>query len=159
MDIGAHERVRRLLAMERTYITDPHTKQGRTEQGIARESTAASFRSNLLQELTPYHGRFQARIDEVFQLADHLAQKRTLTLLYRYRQAVQKLVEDLMQAFSVYEEQTLDRRGHMRRFRLARSIDKALEAVTRRVLDERASDLDVLQAIGALHGLLLDMLI
>lgn len=159
MDIGAHERVRRLLAMERTYLTDAHTKQERMEQDPVRASTALSFRSTLLQELTPYPGRFQARMDEVFQLAHHLAQKRTLTLLYRYRQAVQQLVEELMQTFAVYEEQAPDRRGYMRRFRLARSIDKALEDVTRRVLDESASDLDVLEAIGALHGLLLDALI
>ncbi|MBE3595185.1 MAG: DUF327 family protein [Candidatus Carbobacillus altaicus] len=159
MDIGAHERVRRLLAAERLNPVYDGARPAREKSDGFGGTAGASFRATLFKELAHLDGRFQATIDEVFELAEGLAKTRTLTHLYAYRQAVQKLVEELQQAFVVYEENGLDRAGRLRRFRLVRAVDDALEEVTRRVLDESTSDLAVLQAIGELHGLLLDLLI
>lgn len=78
--------------------------------------------------------------------------------LWQYREAVRAFVGAAIQAmYTVEEARKFDRRGRQSLWVLVRTIDAALEALTRAVLAEQADFLAIAARTDEIRGLLIDL--
>ncbi|HEY3364373.1 MAG TPA: YaaR family protein [Symbiobacteriaceae bacterium] len=132
--------------------------RGRSERPAG--PAAAAFKNQLS---TAHAGQFNERIEkglaEIERLGDRLADSQTFGDLKQYKQAVAVLVRDLtnhmvqIRTDLDWDTQTWEQRTLV----TIRRVDEELEKLTNLVLDQEKDHLAILDKIGEIRGLLLDM--
>jgi uncharacterized protein YaaR (DUF327 family) len=97
-------------------------------------------------------------LDEVHQRGEMLADSQSLENIKRYRQAVSAFLSYVVDNMFTVEEQTsggnIQRR---KRFTQVKIIDRKLESLLQGVLQNQVKQLDVLERINEIRGLLIDL--
>ncbi|HEX6971265.1 MAG TPA: YaaR family protein [Limnochordia bacterium] len=106
--------------------------------------------------------RNTAERERLLQAVDEAAEGLRLApgseALWRYREAVGQFVGAAVRAmYAVEEGRQLDAKGRQRLWTLVRTIDEALEALTRSVLAAQADLLAIAARTDHIRGLLLDL--
>jgi uncharacterized protein YaaR (DUF327 family) len=87
-----------------------------------------------------------------------LRDSRSLATIRRYRELVQSFLKTAVdESFELSEERAFDRRGRRRVFLLVKQVNKAVEELTRMVLEQQADPLSLLEKMGEIRGLLIDL--
>jgi uncharacterized protein YaaR (DUF327 family) len=106
------------------------------------------------------HGEnLEELLDEVHDSGDKLAERQNLENIKRYRQAVSAFLEFVVSKMIAVEERVSG--GNIlrrKRFTQVKIIDAKLEALVQAVLRNQGKQLDVLEKINEIHGLLIDLI-
>jgi uncharacterized protein YaaR (DUF327 family) len=106
------------------------------------------------------HGEsLEELLDEVHQRGDMLAESQSLENIKRYRQAVSAFLSFVVSNMLTVEEQTSG--GNIlrrKRFTQVKIIDDKLESLVQAVLRNQGKQLDVLEKINEIRGLLIDLI-
>ncbi|HHW15013.1 MAG TPA: YaaR family protein, partial [Firmicutes bacterium] len=97
-------------------------------------------------------------LEELDRTAAELRDKRTLAVLRKYRELVQSFLDTVIhEAFAVEQRTGFDRKGRRRVYVLVQQVNQALEELTRLTLARHADPLALLEKLGEIRGLLVDL--
>lgn len=123
------------------------------------ESPARSFLADL-QEAGWRRGkeRCMQLLGQIDAQAEKLKKTQAIGELYRYRQLVQEYMREAMsQMYCRQEERKWDSRGQWRVMAVVAEVDKKLSELTRLMLDKQRNWMQVLDKLGEIRGLLIDI--
>lgn len=120
---------------------------------------APSFAGEV-QRIEARHWR--ERIDRLLMLIDRQAERikehQTVGEIQRYRDLVREFLREATQrVYQRREESRWDRRGKLRVMAVVAEVDQQLGELTRMVLQDQRDPLAILQKLGEIRGILVDL--
>lgn len=103
--------------------------------------------------------QLQKKLQDIHRQGERLAKLMTVRELKLYRQLVKQFLEDTVRRGVVLKEiKGFDRRGRVKRYKLLDEIDGKLVEIAEELLDSEQGRIDLLQKIGEIRGLLINLL-
>ncbi|OPX01315.1 YaaR family protein [Geobacillus sp. LEMMY01] len=113
---------------------------------------AASQREKLRNE------RLRQLADEIEQQGKKLAESRTVDDLRRYKQLVKQLLDEAVNhGLKLTEQYGFHWSGRSRVYHIVKTVDQKLLDVTNAVLEQERPRIDLLQALGEIQGLIVNL--
>ncbi len=101
----------------------------------------------------------QQRLQQISVQGDRLAKSMTVRELRLYKQMVKRFLEDtIKRGIGIKETRGWDRRGRGKRYKLVEELDEGLLGMAEELLQTEQGRLELLQKIGDIRGLLLNLL-
>ncbi|MGN7361017.1 YaaR family protein [Paenibacillus sp. SAF-054] len=98
------------------------------------------------------------RFKEIQMQGDRLARAMTIRELKAYRMLVKRFLEDTVRrGVTMKEARGWDRRGRGKRYKLLDEIDSALLGMADELLDTEQGKIELLQRIGEIRGMLINL--
>ena len=139
-----------LNGMIRT-ATGVERHENKTGASTFRQEMSSLTRANCEQKLNELLGN----IDRQGNL---MVQRYDLVELKRYKEMVAEFMYEAVRfAFSFKKHSTIDARGRSRLFALIKRINKKIEELTAHMLSGQENNLSLMNAVGELRGMLLDL--
>lgn len=145
---------------ERQSIQDVTPGQAAQNKRGATQSAApfdALMRQTSREESNSTLNRLLERITEQGEL---IAKRKDINDVRKYRELVAGFLEEAM--ISTYESDkqgSFDPRGRYKEYSIVKKVNVELEKLTRQVLDEQKDNLAILEQLGTIRGLLIDLLV
>lgn len=136
-------------------LTNPNPEINRTVQ-----SGDGSFKFMLVsniqeQELQQKIGGLMSQINEQ---GKKIAKKKDIREMRRYRELIRELLNEVVyRSHEFSRENFLDRHGRHRVYGIVRMIDKNLNDLAEELLKDEQDSISILDKIGEIEGLLLDI--
>lgn len=113
-----------------------------------------------LQEV--HDANIKEKLDELLgqidKQGDKLSQKRTFKELVRYKKMVQQFVKEAVEKmYKVKEEFSTYGSGNHKVYNLVEKVDESLEELTELVLDKQSTQLEILDRLDEVRGMLVDI--
>lgn len=87
-----------------------------------------------------------------------LSESRTIDELRKYKQLVKEFMDDAVKlGLSLEERKGFNRRGRTKVYKIVREVDQKLLNLTDAVLNEQKKGLDILNMVGEIRGLLVNV--
>ena len=103
--------------------------------------------------------QLQQKLQDIHRQGDRLAKVMTVRELKLYRQMIKQFLEDTIRRGVVLKEvKGFDRRGRIKRYKLLDEIDATLVSMAEDLLDSEQGKIDLLNKIGEIRGLLINLL-
>ncbi|PLS17866.1 DUF327 domain-containing protein [Bacillus sp. M6-12] len=97
-------------------------------------------------------------VDEIEEQGKILAENRTVEDLRKYKKKVKQFMEEAVQnGLQLEEQRGFSRRGRTKVYKIVKEVDKKLIDLTNAVLDKEKKGLDILQTVGEIKGLLINI--
>lgn len=148
------------VSEDRPPIQDIQGGQG-TQVKRGAQGAAAPFES-ILQE----KGRADSRetlnrlLERIAEQGERIARRRDINDVRKYRELVSDFLEEAMRStYQADRDRSFDGRGRLREYSTVRRINGELESLARNVLDEQRGNLEILEQLGTIRGLLVDLLV
>jgi len=149
------------MPMDRVRLGGELTRIATTGRGERPTPVASSdFRNQLARtHATHFNERIDNALVEIEQLGQRLGESLTTGDLRRYREAIGRLFRDLthhmmeVRADLEWDAQTWEQRTMV----TIRKVDEKLEELSNLVLEQEQDRLGILEAIGEIKGLLVDV--
>lgn len=122
-----------------------------------------SNKSDFLDTLQEIHSQeVKAKLDELLGLIDEqgkkLSQNRTFEELVKYKKMVQKFIKEAVEKmYQTKEEYSSSGSGNHKVYTLVEKVDETLEELTELVLDKQATQLEILDRLDEVRGMLVDL--
>ena len=98
------------------------------------------------------------RLKEIQMQGDRLARSMTIRELKLYRMMVKRFLEDTVRrGVTMKETRGWDRRGRGKRYKLIDEVDSVLLAMADELLDSEEGKIDLLQQMGEIRGMLINL--
>lgn len=105
------------------------------------------------------HEQLQQKLLEINQQGERLTKMMSVRELKLYRQMVKRFLEDtIKRGVAIKEIRSFDRRGRVKRYKLLDQIDEMLVSMAEELLDSEEGRLQILQNVGEIRGLLINLL-
>lgn len=142
---------------------DPGYRPLKSGLGI-NENAAKPIQAKSFSDVMQQHGEqaskeeLNRRFKEIQLQGDRLARSMTVRELKAYRLLVKRFLEDTVrQGVSIKESRGWDRRGRGKRYKLLDEVDAALLAMADELLETEQGKIDLLQKIGEIRGMLINI--
>ncbi|MDQ0156926.1 YaaR family protein [Robertmurraya andreesenii] len=87
-----------------------------------------------------------------------LAENRTVDELRKYKKMVKQFMEEAVQnGLQLEEQRGFNRRGRTKIYKIVKEVDKKLIDLANNVLDKEKNSLDILNTVGEIKGLLINI--
>lgn len=97
-------------------------------------------------------------MEEITMQGDKLAKHRDIKDMKRYRTLVKSFLNEIVNRSHAFaRENFLDRKGRHRVYGIIRLIDKNLDELAQELVKDEKDNLEILNKIGEIRGLLLDI--
>ena len=158
----------RIESLDGSYLSgrsrrkkDKSTKKlkGRSFASIVEQSAEQHSPFFDLESHGEHRGNLEELLDEVHQSGEMLVESPSLENIKRYRQAVSGFLKFVVDKMLTVEEQTSG--GNIlrrKRFTQVKIVDGKLESLVQAVLGNQGKQLDVLERINEIRGLLIDLI-
>lgn len=137
-------------------LEGPRRKRG---PRAARSAAAPEFAQTLgVARVQAVHRTVEEILSDLDAAGEELRDKRSLALLRKYRELVQSFLDTVLhQAYEVQPQTGFDRKGRRRVYLLVQRVNVALEELTELTLSRHADPLALLEKLGEIRGLLVDL--
>lgn len=130
------------------------------EQTQSAQPTDGSFKFMLASHIeeSELQTRLQTLMEEITMQGEKLAKRRDVKDMKHYRSLVKSFMNEVVthsHAFS--RENFLDRRGRHRVYGIIRLVDENLDQLAQELMKDEQDHLAILNKIGEIRGLLLDI--
>lgn len=130
------------------------------EQTRETQPTDGTFKFMLASHIeeTELQTRLQTLMEEITMQGDRLSKRRDVKDMKHYRGLVKAFLNEIVtrsHAFS--RENFLDRRGRHRVYGIIRLVDENLDQLAQELMKDEKDNLAILNKIGEIRGLLLDI--
>lgn len=99
-------------------------------------------------------------LDEITRQGEVVASKLDIGEVKRYRSLVSDFLDEAVgQTYTSDREGLYDNRGRYKEYALVKKVNVELEKLTQTVLSEQKDNLDVLEQLGIIRGLLVDLMV
>lgn len=135
----------------------PVTKEADSKRRV--ESTASRFEAELTHEAEDQQRmRLEQILSRLEEQGRRLGQTPTYVELKAYRELVKKFMAEAVGGMYELETNTgWDRKGRQKVYTLVKKIDAALEELTEYVRHGQEKQLNILEKLGSIRGMLVDL--
>ena len=103
--------------------------------------------------------RLSTLMEEITMQGDKLAKKRDIRDMKRYRGLIKDFMNEIInRSHQFSRENFLDRRGRHRVYGIIRMVDQTLDELAQELVKDEKNHIAILERIGEIRGLLLDIL-
>lgn len=130
------------------------------EQVQVSQPTDGSFKFMLAShvEEAELQARLQSLMEEITMQGEKLAKRRDVKDMKHYRGLVKEFMNEIVtRSHSFSRENFLDRRGRHRVYGIIRLVDENLDQLAQELMKDEKDNLAILNKIGEIRGLLLDI--
>ena len=130
------------------------------EQVQNTQPTDGSFKFMLASHVegTELQARLQSLMEEITMQGERLYKRRDVRDMWHYRRLVKDFMNEVVtHSHSFSRENFLDRRGRHRVYGIIRLIDENLDQLAQELMKDEQDNLAILNMIGEIRGLLLDI--
>ncbi len=131
-----------------------------TEQTGAKTSEDGTFKYMLTSNIaeSELQAKMTALIEEITMQGNRLSKRMDVRDMKRYRSLVKEFMNEVVtHSHEFSRENFLDRRGRHRVYGIVKLVDEALDALAQELVQEEKDHLNILNKIGEIRGLLLDI--
>lgn len=97
-------------------------------------------------------------VEEIEGQGKKLSEDRTVDDLRRYKKMVKDFMDEAVNnALKLEEQSGFNRRGRTKVYKIVKEVDKKLVELTNTLLDKEKNGLDILQSVGEIQGLLINI--
>lgn len=141
-----------------TAITGLPAKEERhTEVGTSRSSFAETLQR---KEETDLQTRLNRLMSEINKQGEQLGKNMDIKELKQYKKLIAEFLDEVVSSSLKYSKHNqFDRRGRHKVYALVNKVNAKVEELSREFLAEERDNIRVLESIGIIKGLLLDMYI
>ncbi|MBO8172653.1 MAG: YaaR family protein [Bacillaceae bacterium] len=128
-----------------------------------RQNRISSEKASFAEFLKGQNGRMDQEhltrlLQEIELQGQRLARSRTLRDLYQYKSLVKRFVEEAVKyGVAVDERKGNGRRGRSRVYRVIKQVDQKLLELTDAILEKEQSGIEILDRIGEIRGMLINL--
>ncbi len=130
------------------------------EQVQTPQPTDGSFKFTLASHIeeAELQARLQSLMEEITMEGEKLAKRRDVKDMRHYRGLVKDFLNEVVsRSHSFSRENFLDRRGRHRVYGIIRLVDENLDQLAQELMKDEKDNLAILNKIGEIRGLLLDI--
>ena len=130
------------------------------EQTQANRPADGSFKFTLASHIeeAELQSRLQGLMEEITMQGDKLSKRRDVKDMKRYRGLIKDFLNEVVtHSHSFSRENFLDRKGRHRVYGIIRLIDENLDQLAQELMKDEKDNLAILNKIGEIQGLLLDI--
>ncbi|GAE30784.1 YaaR family protein [Halalkalibacter hemicellulosilyticus] len=104
------------------------------------------------------YARLSALMQKIDDQGKVLSETRTVDELRKYKKLVKEFMEDAVEfGLSLEERRGFNRRGRTKIYKIVKEVDRKLLDLTDAVLDKQKKGLDILNMVGEIKGLLVNI--
>ncbi len=136
------------------------TPVAQTQQTQQAPTTDGNFKFTLASHIeeAELQTRLQNLMSEITIEGEKLAKRRDVRDMKHYRGLVKTFLNEIVtRSHSFTRENSLDRRGRHRVYGIIRLVDENLDLLAQELMKDEKDNLAILNAIGEIRGLLLDI--
>lgn len=127
-------------------------KRPDTEPGVSFQNVIGQKREDR------EHERFQRQIAAIHEKGELLAESQTVESLAEYKQLIKDFMKDAVDAaLRLEDKRGFNRRGRAKIYKIVEQVDQKLLALTDQVISGEASRLSLLDQVGEIRGLLVNV--
>ena len=122
--------------------------------------TDGSFKFTLAShvEEAELQARLQGLMEEITMQGDRLYKRRDVRDMKKYRSLIKEFMNEIVSRSHAFSrENFLDKRGRHRVYGIIRLIDENLDELAKELVKDEQDNLSILNKIGEIRGLLLDI--
>lgn len=130
------------------------------EQMQQQQKTDGSFKFTLASHIeeAQLQERLTAMMEEITMQGEKLAKHRDVKDMKRYRGLIKDFLNEIVnRSHEFSRENFLDRKGRHRVYGIIRLVDKNLDELAQELVKDEKDNLSILEKIGEIRGLLLDI--
>ena len=102
--------------------------------------------------------RLTTLMEDITQQGERIAKKKDIKDMRRYRSLIKEFMNEIVsRSHSFSRENFLDRKGRHRVYGIIRLVDQNLDELASELLKEEKDNITILQKIGDIRGLILDI--
>jgi len=121
-------------------------------ESISFQEVAAKGRQQAVYE------KLTKLVNEIEEQGKVLAENRTVDQLKKYKKKVKEFMNDAVQnGLQLEEQRGFNRRGRTKVYKIVKEVDKKLIDLTNAVLDKEKKGLDILNLVGEIKGMLINI--
>lgn len=131
-----------------------------TESAKSVQETDGSFKFTLASHIEEAElaTRLSNMMEEITMQGDKLAKRRDIKDMKHYRGLIKEFLNEVVsRSHSFSRENFLDRRGRHRVYGIIRLVDENLDSLAQELMKDEQDHLAILNKIGEIRGLLLDI--
>lgn len=102
--------------------------------------------------------RLSTLMEEITMQGDRISKKKDIKDMRKYRSLIKDFMNEVVsRSHSFSRENFLDRRGRHRVYGIIRLVDETLDELAQELMKEQKDNITILQKIGDIRGLILDI--
>ncbi len=130
------------------------------EVKTAKQETDTSFKFTLVSNIEEkdLQEKLSSLMDEITDQGEKIAKHMDVADMKKYRSLVKDFMNEVVnRSHEFSRENFLDRRGRHRVYGIVRLVDKNLDDLAKELVKDESDNLTVLNKVGEIKGLLLDI--
>lgn len=123
--------------------------------------TDESFKFTLMSKIGDENlqARLTSMMEEITRQGDKLAKRRDIKDMRKYRTLIKDFMNEIVsRSHEFSRENFLDKKGRHRVYGIVRLVDENLDALAQELMKDEQDHMAILNKIGEIRGLLLDIL-
>ncbi|MDR1117337.1 MAG: YaaR family protein [Oscillospiraceae bacterium] len=138
-------------------ITSPHG----IENHDGAQDKAVEFRRTLTTLSDDKHvGRLQELIGDIDKQAAKLGKRADINEFVKYRKLIRDFMDEVISnGYEFSKENSFEARGRHRFFATVNTVNEKLDAMAKEVLESQSENINLLDKIDDIRGLLVDMML
>ena len=124
------------------------------------QQTNDEFKFTLMSKISEedLQTKLVSLMSEITEQGERIAKKKDIKDMRRYRSLIKEFMNEIVSRSHVFSrENFLDRRGRHRVYGIIRLVDENLDELAKELVKEQVDNITVLQKIGDIRGLILDI--
>ncbi len=129
-------------------------------QAAAPKEGGDEFKFTLLSRIddAQLESQLKLMVDEIVSQGELISKKKDIKDMKRYRTLIKGFLNEVLsRSHEFSRENVLDRRGRHRVYGIIRKVDETLDALAAELVKDEKDNLTILNKIGEIRGLLLDI--
>lgn len=130
------------------------------QQAQRVEETNSDFKFILTSKISEedLQARLTSLMEEITMQGERISKHKDIKDMRRYRSLIKDFMNEIVsRSHSFSRENFLDRKGRHRVYGIIRLVDENLDALAQELLKEEKDNVTILQKIGDIRGLILDI--
>lgn len=122
--------------------------------------TSDEFKFMLMSKISEENlqARLTSLMEEITMQGDRIAKKKDIKDMRKYRTLIKDFMNEIVsRSHSFSRENFLDRKGRHRVYGIIRLVDETLDELAQELMKEQKDNITILQKIGDIRGLILDI--
>ncbi|MBO4679096.1 MAG: YaaR family protein [Lachnospiraceae bacterium] len=122
--------------------------------------TSDEFKFMLMSKISEedLQARLTSLMEEITMQGDRISKKKDIKDMRRYRSLIKDFMNEIVsRSHSFSRENFLDRKGRHRVYGIIRLVDETLDELAQELMKEQKDNITILQKIGDIRGLILDI--
>lgn len=136
------------------------TQSGAIQAQTPVQQTSEEFKFMLMSKIAEedLQARLSSLMEDITMQGERIAKRKDIKDMRKYRSLIKEFMNEIVSRSHAFSrENFLDRRGRHRVYGIIRLVDQTLDELAEELIKEQADNITILQKIGDIRGLILDI--